>query len=154
MNILILGSEYMKEIKVSDSLDSTVYKDGLMIRTEVFVKEQSVPAELEIDENEGNCVYNTLYVDGLPAAVARYFPTTDNGIHIQRVAVLKKYRHQGLASELIDKITVDAKTKGYNYLILGAQDQANGFYRTLGFEIIGDQYQEAGILHHDMKKDI
>ncbi|MCH4008904.1 GNAT family N-acetyltransferase [Companilactobacillus sp.] len=144
----------MIEIRVSNDLNSNVYKDGLDIRKAVFVDEQHVPADLEIDDNESNCIYNTLYKDNQPAAVARYFPTKNNGIHIQRVAVLKDFRHQGLASELIEKIAVDAKIQGYQYIILGAQDQANGFYKSLGFKVVGDQYKEAGILHHDMRKEL
>lgn len=144
----------MQEIKVSNDLNSNVYKDSLKIRQAVFVEEQKVPADIEVDANEDKCIYNTLYVEEKPAATARYYPTPDNGIHIQRVAVLKDYRQKGLASELINKIAVDAKTQGYTYIVLGAQDQANGFYKKLGFKVIGEQYEEAGILHHEMKKEI
>ncbi|AKP68113.1 GNAT family N-acetyltransferase [Companilactobacillus ginsenosidimutans] len=143
----------MNKIKVSNSLNSNVYKDGLEIRTTVFVGEQNVPQELEIAD-EDNRTYTTLYVNEQPAATARYFPTADNGLHIQRVAVLKEFRHKGLASELLDKIAIDAKIQKFDYLVLGAQDQANGFYQSLGYKVIGDQYEEAGILHHDMRKDL
>ena len=143
----------MHEIKVSKDLNSDAYKDGLMIRTEVFVNEQNVPQKLEIAD-EDRCTYTTLYIDGSPAAVARYFPTEDNGLHIQRVAVLKQFRKQGLASELLEKIALDAKSQGYDHLILGAQDHANGFYKAIGYHVVGDQYEEAGILHHDMQKDL
>ncbi|MFD1472782.1 GNAT family N-acetyltransferase [Companilactobacillus mishanensis] len=144
----------MNEIRTSNDLNSTVYKDGLYIRTTVFVDEQNVPPELEIDEFEDKCTYNTLYVNGAAAATARYFPTDDNGIHVQRVAVLKKYRKKGLASELLKHIMKQAQENSYDYIILGAQDQANGFYKKLGFEVIGDQYLDAGILHHDMRIEL
>ncbi|WP_125770063.1 GNAT family N-acetyltransferase [Companilactobacillus furfuricola] len=144
----------MHEIKTTTNLASPIYQDGLKIRTKVFVEEQKVPADLEVDDREDKCKYYTLYVKQIPAAVARYYPTEDNGIHIQRVAVLKDFRKQGLASELLNRIIADAKTDGYTYVILGAQDQANGFYKKLGFKVIGPQFLDAGILHHNMRKEI
>ncbi|MFC6324127.1 GNAT family N-acetyltransferase [Companilactobacillus baiquanensis] len=143
----------MIEIKYSNNLNSNIYQDDLMIRKKVFVDEQKVPASLEVDKMEKVCIYATLYIDEQPAATARYFPTDDNGIHIQRVAVLKKYRKQGLASLLLKDIFKQVK-KDYQYIILGAQDQAQNFYKKLGFKVISDQYVDAGILHHDMRLDL
>lgn len=140
----------MYKINYSKDLSSNTYQDALKIRKEVFIKEQNVDPKIEID-GEDNCTHVTIYVDDIAAGTARYFPTDDNGIHIQRVAVLKKFRHQGLASVLLKDIIAKAKKSGYDYIILGAQDHAQKFYTELGFKVIGDQYEEAGILHHDMK---
>lgn len=143
----------MKEIKYSNSLNSKVYQDDLAIRKKVFVEEQKVPSSLEVDEMENRCMYATLYIDKNPAATARYFPTEDNGVHIQRVAVLKEFRKQGLASFLLKDIFKKVK-KDYQYIILGAQDQAQEFYKKLGLRVVSDQYLDAGILHHDMRLDL
>lgn len=143
----------MKEIKYTDDLNSKIYQDDLMIRKQVFVTEQKVPSSLEVDSMENQCTYATLYIDGDPAATARYFPTEDNGIHIQRVAVLKEFRKQGLASFLLKNIFKKV-SKNYQYIILGAQDQAQGFYKKLGLHVVSDQYLDAGILHHDMRLDL
>ncbi|MFD1419234.1 GNAT family N-acetyltransferase [Companilactobacillus keshanensis] len=143
----------MREIKYSDDLNSQIYQDDLMIRKKVFVEEQNVPSSLEVDEMENSCTYATLYVDGKPAGTARYFPTEDNGVHVQRVAVLKEFRKQGLASFLLKDIFKNAQ-KDYQYIILGAQDQAQKFYKKLGLHVVSDQYLDAGILHHDMRLDL
>ncbi|WP_334329870.1 GNAT family N-acetyltransferase [Companilactobacillus sp. HBUAS59699] len=143
----------MQEINYSKDLSSKTYQDALNIRKEVFIKEQNVDPDIEID-GEDKCTHVTIYVDNKPAGTARYYPTADNGIHIQRVAVLKEFRHQGLASILLKDIIAKAKESGYDYIILGAQDHAQAFYTQLGFKVIGEQYQEAGILHHDMKYSI
>ena len=143
----------MREIKYSDNLNSKIYQDDLMIRKKVFVEEQNVPASLEVDKMENSSTYATLYIDGIPAATARYFPTEDNGIHIQRVAVLKEFRKKGLASSLLKDIF--KRVRGdYKYIILGAQDQAQDFYKKLGLHVVSDQYLDAGILHHDMRLDL
>lgn len=143
----------MNKIKSSTDLNSQIYQDGLLIRKAVFVKEQNVPQELKV-AGEQDCTYFVLYRNDQAAGVARYYPTDDNGVHVQRVAILKEFRHQGLASELLNFISKQAKSQGYQYIILGAQDQAHKFYESLGFQTIGDQFEEAGILHHEMRKDL
>ena len=142
----------MHQIKTATTINSQVYQDGLMIRTDVFVKEQNIDPKMEIDDREDQCTYVVLYVDQTPAAVARYFETSDNGLHIQRVAVLKNFRKKGLATEILNYISEQAQNNHYSYLILGAQDHANKFYQQLGYQTVGPQYEEVGIKHHDMKK--
>ncbi|WP_119327024.1 GNAT family N-acetyltransferase [Companilactobacillus musae] len=144
----------MNKIKYSNNVNSDIYQDSINIRKAVFIDEQNVPKNLEIDDNEANCTYFNLYVDNQPVATARFFPTEDNGIHVQRVAVLKNFRHQNLGSNLLKNIIKFAQKNNYKYVILGAQDHAQLFYKKLGFHVVGNQYQEVGILHHDMKLDL
>lgn len=144
----------MKEIKYSNKIDSAIYQDSVKIRTAVFVDEQQVPKNLEIDDLEADCTYFNLYLDGSAVATARFYPTDDNGIHVQRVAVLKDFRQEHLGSELLKNIFSYAKNQHYAYVILGAQDHAQDFYKKLGFRVIGKPYQEVGIAHHDMKLDL
>lgn len=144
----------MNSIKHSTDTNSNIYQDSVNIRTTVFVDEQNVPKDLEIDSMEDKCTYFNVYQDDKAVATARFYPTDDNGIHIQRVAVLKKYRQNHLGSELLRYIFNFAKEKNYDYVILGAQDHAQNFYKKLGFKVVGEQYREAGILHHDMKLNL
>lgn len=144
----------MTEIKHSDDINSIIYQDSIKIRTAVFVEEQNVPKDLEIDALESKCTYFNIYSNGQAVATARIFPTDDNGIHIQRVAVVKSSRDQHLGSELIKYICQYAQNKNYDYAILGAQDHAQSFYKKLGFQVVGKQYQEVGISHHDMKLNL
>ncbi|HIY92206.1 GNAT family N-acetyltransferase [Companilactobacillus sp. HBUAS56275] len=141
----------MNKIKSSNDINSDIYQDSVNIRTKVFVDEQNVPAEIEIDADEDKCTYFVLYSNNKAAATARFQVTSDNGIHIQRVAVLKSFRHQHLGSDLLEYIFNYAKQHNFNYIILGAQDHAQAFYTQLGFKVVGEQYEEAGILHHDMR---
>lgn len=144
----------MNDIKHATGIDSKIYHDSVNIRTKVFVEEQNVPKNLEIDDREAECTYFNIYIDNKAVATARIFVTDDNGIHIQRVAVLKDYRQQHLGSELIKAMIDYAKNGHYDYAILGAQDHAQAFYQKLGFEVVGPQYQEVGIAHHDMKLNL
>ena len=70
------------------------------------------------------------------------------------MAVLKEYRQKHLGSKLLKYIFDFAKKENYQYVILGAQDHAQMFYTKLGFKVVGEQYKEAGILHHDMKLEL
>lgn len=144
----------MKEIKHSFGNKSALYQDSLEIRKAVFVQEQNVAQDLEIDADESKCTYFNVYQDNQAIATARISPTEDNGVHIQRVAVLKDFRHQQLGSDLIQYIIQYARENNYKYAILGAQDHAQAFYKKLGFEVIGEQYTEVGIFHHDMKLNL
>ncbi|MFC6175365.1 GNAT family N-acetyltransferase [Companilactobacillus huachuanensis] len=144
----------MKEIKHSRGADSDVYQDSLKIRKAVFVKEQGVPQNLEIDDSENKCTYFNIYLNHQAVATARFSPTEDNGVHIQRVAVLKDFRQQQLGSELIEIIIKYARENNYSYAILGAQNHAQEFYKKLGFDVVGEQYTEVGIQHHDMKLNL
>ena len=144
----------MKEIRHTTDISSKIYTDSLNIRKTVFVKEQNVPQNLEIDDLETSCTYFNLYLNDIAVATARFYPIKDNGIHVQRVAVLKEYRQQHLGSELFKSIFEYAQEQNYAYVILGAQDHAQAFYKKLGFKVIGEQYQEVGISHHDMKLNL
>ncbi|WP_057881603.1 GNAT family N-acetyltransferase [Companilactobacillus kimchiensis] len=144
----------MNKIKHTSNIDSDIYRDSLAIRRAVFVTEQNVPEDLEIDNLESQCIYFNVYLDDQAVATARFYPTDDNGIHIQRVAVLKKYRQEHLGSDLLKYIFNYAQEENYNYVVLGAQDHAQNFYKKLGFKVIGKQYQEVGIAHHDMKLNL
>lgn len=138
------------EIKATKDLASQIYKDALMIRKEVFVKEQGVDMALELDGELGPTYY-VLYYKGKPAATART-SSEQAGWHIQRVATLKSYRKLGLAKRLLSKIEEDARQSKVAYLTLGAQDSAQGFYTKLGYQVVGAGFLDAGIAHHRMDK--
>ncbi len=142
------------KIITTRSLNSAIYQDSLKIRQKVFVQEQHVPNDLEIDEHESDCCYYVLYNENLPLATARTYVTSDGGWHIQRVAVLQPYRQQGYARKMLNYIEQQALKQQIPYLVLGAQDQAQGFYLKLGFKVNGTQYLDAGIKHHEMIKSL
>lgn len=140
------------EIKATKDLASQIYQDALMIRKEVFVKEQGVDMALELDGELGPTHY-VLYYKGKPAATART-SFEQAGWHIQRVATLKSYRKLGLAKRLLSKIEEDARQSKVAYLTLGAQDSAQGFYTKLGYQVVGAGFLDAGITHHRMDKSL
>ena len=143
----------MFEVKNSNKLDSQVYRDSLIIREDVFVKEQGVPIEIEIECEEGPKYYCG-YVDGNFVTCARV-KIEDGGVwHIQRVATLKDSRGKGYSSSLLRNIEEDARKAKVPYLTLGAQDTAQAFYKKLGYEVVGEGFLDAEMPHHRMDKKL
>lgn len=117
------------------------------IRFEVFVDEQRVPAEIELDEHDAHCVHALAYVDLSAVGTGRLLPDG----HVGRMAVLKAYRGKGVGKALLRALVEAARKRGHREVMLSAQVHAAGFYRAEGFEPEGAVYEEAGIPHQAMR---
>ncbi|GHT20386.1 GNAT family acetyltransferase [Bacteroidia bacterium] len=136
---------------------SPIYEDALRIRQAVFVDEQQVPPEIEIDEHEGQCVYFVLYNDDDRAvATARLLPNSAHtgSATLQRMAVVKEYRGKGYGREVITRVEAFAAQNQFAEIVLHAQLTAKGFYTKMGYIPFGKEFEEAGIKHISMKKKI
>ena len=132
---------------------------GFALRIEVFVKEQNVPMELEIDEkdNSENTVHIGFFDNNKLIGVARLIDLDKDVIHIGRVVIDKEYRGQGIGREVIIGCENIAKQilKKEIIIELSAQIQAEKFYESLGYNRVNDKiYLDAGIEHVDMRKVI
>jgi len=127
--------------------DQALYNQARKIREIVFIDEQNVPAELEM-ENEEEAQYYLAFLDQKPVACARW-RTTKKGIKLERFATLRDYRGKGLAKAILLEIIRDTSSPGYP-VFLNAQESAVGFYKKFGFEVEGQSFVEAGIVHYRM----
>ena len=132
---------------------------GFALRIEVFVREQNVPLELELDEKDHseNTVHIGYFSDDKLIGVARLIDLDKDIIHIGRVAIDKDYRGKGIGRELIISCETTAKNilKREVTIELSAQIQAEKFYESLGYNRVNDTiYLDAGIEHVDMRKVI
>ena len=132
---------------------------GFALRIEVFVKEQKVPMELELDEkdNSENTVHIGYFNDNKLIGVARLIDLDKDVIHIGRVVIDKEYRGQGIGRELIIGCENIAQQilKRKIIIELSAQIQAENFYKSLGYNRVNNKiYLDAGIEHVDMMKEI
>lgn len=118
------------------------------IRFAVFVEEQGVPRELELDDRDAHCVHAVAFEDGRAVATGRLLPDG----HIGRMAVLKAWRGRGIGGRMLVKLMDRARSRGDRELFLTAQVHAIDFYRAYGFEEEGEEYLEAGIPHRDMRR--
>lgn len=123
-------------------------RDAMAIRYEVFVKEQHVPAELEMDDRDLQCVHAVAYdQDGVPVGTGRLLPDG----HIGRMAVRAPYRGDGVGSKLLAALVDEARRKRHMEVVLSAQSHAQNFYARHGFVAEGHFYMDAGIKHVTMR---
>ncbi|MCP3968650.1 MAG: GNAT family N-acetyltransferase [Lentisphaerae bacterium] len=117
------------------------------IRTEVFVIEQNVPVELEMDGFDKDCVHVVVFDEKEPVATARLLPDG----HIGRVAVRKKWRKLGIGKLIMQKLIDAARESNFDEIIVSAQCRVEEFYQKLGFTSFGEVYDDANIDHIDMR---
>jgi predicted GNAT family N-acyltransferase len=118
------------------------------IRTTVFVEEQRVPPEIEMDDRDAVSVHALAYVDGAPVGTGRLLPDG----HIGRMAVLREARASGVGGAMLERLVEEARRRGFREVVLSAQTHALAFYRKHGFEPVGEAYEEAGIPHQEMRR--
>ena len=132
---------------------------GFALRIEVFVKEQKVPIELELDDKDhsDNTVHIGYFHDDNLIGIARLIDLDKDVIHIGRVVIDKKYRGKGIGRKLIIGCENIAKQilKKEVIIKLSAQIQAEKFYESLGYKRINAKvYLDDGIENVDMRKII
>ena len=124
-------------------------KIAFSIREKVFVEEQNVNPDIEYDEFEKDSRHFLAFHNNNPVGTARW-RYTDKGIKLERFAVIDKYRGMGIGSALLQATLENIGNHEGKHIYLHSQNQAIPFYRKFGFEISGDEFEEAGILHHEM----
>jgi predicted GNAT family N-acyltransferase len=137
------------EIVIASSLEER--EDALAVRIAVFVEEQGISREDEIDEYDGVAVHCVGYDAGTPVAAGRLVLTDGYG-KIGRMAVLKQHRGRGLGAQVLAALEHEGVSLGVQLFRLSAQLTARGFYDRAGYTAAGDVYDEVGIPHIAMEK--
>ncbi len=119
------------------------------LRHEVFVEEQNVPHEIEIDAEDKHAIHIIAEKDGITIGCARLI-ISQNEAHIGRLAVKKDQRGKGVGTAICRFIIDYCFSRGHTYIWLNSQYQAIDFYQKLGFVSCGDIFTEAGIEHVKM----
>jgi predicted GNAT family N-acyltransferase len=121
------------------------------LRTAVFVVEQHVPIELELDESDA-LSRHAIATDaaGRVIGTGRLLPDG----HIGRMAVAMEARGRGVGSQLLRRLMDEATSCGFRHAHLSAQLSAQGFYARHGFEAHGPVYMDAGIEHIAMSRKL
>jgi len=125
-------------------------KDAFKVRRAVFILEQGVPEELEIDEFDSSALHALAYHDNVCIGTARLHMSNDGSGQIGRMAVLAGFRNRGLGLQIMNVLIGVAQSKGLSSLMLHAQVDVIPFYEKLGFRADGPIYDEAGIPHRNM----
>jgi predicted GNAT family N-acyltransferase len=121
------------------------------LRTEVFVREQGVPPELEWDMDDLSAVH-AVWIDDREQVLAtgRLLVHAPGVGRIGRMAVRADHRGQGWGRHVLLGLMAVARARGDRRVVLHAQISAQGFYARQGFIAQGEVFEEAGIAHIEM----
>jgi predicted GNAT family N-acyltransferase len=126
-------------------------EDAFSVRKTVFVGEQNVPVEEEIDQYEDEAIHFISYQNGSPIGAGR-FRVVDGYGKVERICVLKDARKTGAGKTIMNEIEAYALKNGIEKLKLNAQTHAIPFYSGLGYEVVSEEFLDAGIPHKTMIK--
>ena len=138
----------IKVVESKNELD-----DAFKVRYTVFVEEQNVPVDLELDEHEEDATHFVAYDNHTPVAAGR-IRVLDQNAKVERICVLSSYRKTGLGQKLMNAIEREATQLGLTKTKLNAQITAEGFYKKLGYETVSAEFMDAGIPHVTMIKEL
>ncbi|MBM2575473.1 GNAT family N-acetyltransferase [Jannaschia sp. Os4] len=138
-------------VEITRSDDPT---EARRLRWTVFVEEQGIPVEAEMDGTDPGCTHWVLREDGAPVATLRTKVIDDSTLKIGRVATLAEARGRGHARRLMEAALAEARAAGLARGYLSAQEEVVGWYEAFGFVAEGGPYDDGGIPHRDMWADL
>jgi predicted GNAT family N-acyltransferase len=141
--------------------------DAHAVRRAVFIEEQGVPEMVELDGLDDRASHVVAYVreetdektgEGVaqadrPVGTAR-LRIKDGVAKPERVAVREEHRGAGLGRRLMDAIESIAREQGCDRASLHAQTSVEAFYHGLDYETTSGEFEQAGIPHVEMTKDL
>jgi predicted GNAT family N-acyltransferase len=147
------------EVEVFSVDDRARLDDALAVRFAVFVDEQRVPADEEVDEHDRDdpdarhaLVRETSGAGAI--AAGRSYRKDARTVQIGRMAVAASHRGRGVGRLVLDALLADARARGFTRASLNAQVHAQSFYRNAGFTPVGPTFLECEIVHQAMDRDL
>ena len=140
--------------KVTQAITEKDQQDCFSIRIEVFVEEQGVPREEELDDLDKTSFHAIAHINTYPVGTGRLILEGDNCGRVGRMAVRKDYRRFGIGGLVLTYLEEIALNKGITQITLDAQEYVKQFYSDHGYKEQGDIFLEVGIPHVTMVKII
>ena len=125
-------------------------QDAYLIREKVFIQEQGVPEDMELDKFDHISNHALAYEGRLCVGTGRLVRLNSHHAKIGRMAVLSAFRYRGIGKAILSRLITLAKAEGVLTLILHSQVSVIPFYEKFGFIAKGAVYDEAEISHRNM----
>lgn len=126
---------------------------ALALRRTVFVEEQGVPLEEELDEHDAQALHLVALDGATVVGTCRLLPSGAT-LKLGRMAVAPAARRRGIAARLIEEAEVHARAQGVAVIRLSSQLGARPIYERAGYTAYGDEFLDAGIEHVMMEKSL
>ena len=121
------------------------------VRFRVFVDEQSIPPEEELDEYDAHAIHAVAVEDGQAIGTGRVY-LEDSAARIGRMAVDLRHRRRGVGGLILRFLEAEAQTQGATEFVLHAQEYVKAFYAAHGYTENGPPFLEVDIPHVEMRK--
>jgi predicted GNAT family N-acyltransferase len=127
---------------------------AIAVRFRVFVDEQSVPPEEELDREDATATHAIALYQGQVIGTGRLICRDTNTAQIGRMAVDLPWRRLGIGSQILEFLEEVASSQGMRRCILHAQEYVKDFYARHGYSEWGDVFLEVNIPHIEMRKGL
>ena len=144
----------LQKVNVAQAITKKDQSDCFAIRTEVFVEEQGVPKEEELDGLDRTSMHALARINSIPVATGRLITIDNKNAKIGSMAVKLQYRRIGIASLVLDFLEEKARKKGIQNITLEAQEYVKRFYSDRGYSERGKVFLDVGIPHVKMAKEL
>lgn len=124
------------------------------VRRKVFVEEQGVPLNLEIDDLDETATHFVVYSSDTPIGAGRLRMTSNGVGKVERVCILETFRGKHLGNLIMHALEEHAQETGLTKIVLNAQSYAIPFYEKLGYVVTSPEFMDADIPHRAMEKHI
>jgi predicted GNAT family N-acyltransferase len=138
-------------IEVREARGDAERRAALALRHEVFVEEQGVPLDLEIDEHDAMALH-LVALDGDRIVGTCRLVEDGRRARFGRLVVARDARGRGTGAALLGEAERRARALGCDEMVLAAQTAAMGLYERAGYTARGDVFLDAGIEHLTMEK--
>ena len=139
----------VKLVETEPELDSAI-----QVRFRVFVSEQAIPPEEELDDADAGATHAIAFFQGQVVGTGRLLHRGSATVQIGRMAVDAGWRRKGIGGRILEFLEETARTKGMSQSVLHAQEYVKSFYAAHGYREHGDTFLEANIPHVEMRKEL
>ena len=127
---------------------------AVLVRMRVFVVEQQIPAEEELDDADATATHAVAIYRGQIVGTGRLIYGEDSTARIGRMAVDQPFRRRGVGGLILQFLEEEARSRGVSHCLLHAQEYVKSFYAAHGYQEHGDVFLEANIRHVEMHKGL
>ena len=144
----------MDGLEVKLVVTESELEQAIAVRFRVFVTEQSIPPEEELDAADATATHAIALFQGKVVGTGRLVLNDSSQAHIGRMAVDAAWRRKGVGARILEFLEQSARSQGLKRCVLHAQEYVKSFYAAHGYQEHGEPFLEVGIPHVEMRKEL